>query len=120
MLTACGNKGYYVSFSRRAAVVEVQWPNLYLAYLKYGEYSPEHAAQLTRELLALPARPTALVVNGDVLMPGVLEAVAASALRVPEDIAILNYGDCEHSPCAFFRKRSDEEKRGHSCFLRSH
>ncbi len=50
-------------------------------------------AEAVRPLLALDARPTALVCAGDVLALGAMRAIHEDGLRVPEDLAVIGYGD---------------------------
>lgn len=50
-------------------------------------------AVAVQPLLALDERPTAIVCAGDVLAMGAMRAVTETRLRVPQDIAIIGYGD---------------------------
>jgi DNA-binding LacI/PurR family transcriptional regulator len=51
------------------------------------------AAQMFERLWSAPARPTAIVTAGARLTAGVLEAVTRLAVRVPEEISVVGYGD---------------------------
>lgn len=53
----------------------------------------EDSYQATRHLLALPARPTALLVVNDLLAIGSLRAIVDCGLRVPQDISLFGYDD---------------------------
>lgn len=53
----------------------------------------EDSYQATRQLLAMPDRPTALLVINDFLAIGVLRAIADHGLRVPDDISVFGYDD---------------------------
>ena len=44
-------------------------------------------------LLALDERPTAIVCAGDVMALGAIRAIGEAGLRVPEDVAVIGYGD---------------------------
>lgn len=47
----------------------------------------------TAELLALPDRPTALLVGNSLMTLGALESIQAAGLRIPEEIALVGYDD---------------------------
>ena len=49
----------------------------------------------TERLLQLPDRPTAIITLGSQALGGTLRAIAASALRIPEDISLVCFGDTE-------------------------
>ncbi|MFD7923549.1 LacI family DNA-binding transcriptional regulator [Streptomyces sp. NPDC059740] len=51
-------------------------------------------------LLGLPDRPTAVFCANDLLALGVLQAVFAAGLRVPEELAIVGYDDIEFAAAA--------------------
>ena len=46
-----------------------------------------------RRLLALDERPTAVVCAGDVVALGVIHGLREAGLRVPQDVAVIGYGD---------------------------
>ncbi len=54
-------------------------------------YSEEGGFTATMELLSRPVRPTAIFAGADVAAIGMLEAVHAAGLRVPEDISLAGY-----------------------------
>lgn len=58
-----------------------------------GDYSRASGAAAVSEVLARSARPTAVVVDSDLMALGVLDAAAAAGLRVPEDLAVLAWDD---------------------------
>jgi LacI family transcriptional regulator len=62
-------------------------------YQKPTDFSREAGYHAVSSLLALPNPPTALFVASNVLAIGALEAVRASGLRVPEDIALVCFED---------------------------
>ncbi|MFF5970304.1 LacI family DNA-binding transcriptional regulator [Streptomyces sp. NPDC012769] len=51
-------------------------------------------------LLGLPTRPTAVFCANDLLALGVLQALYAAGVRVPEDMAIVGYDDIEFAAAA--------------------
>ena len=51
------------------------------------------ASRQRGRLLALDERPTAIVCAGDVVALGVIHGVRETGLRVPNDVAIIGYGD---------------------------
>ena len=55
--------------------------------------SIEDSYQAARQLLALPARPTALLVINDLLAIGALRAIRDLNLYVPQDISVFGYDD---------------------------
>jgi DNA-binding LacI/PurR family transcriptional regulator len=55
------------------------------------------ASALTVELLALERPPTAIVAGADTLTLGVLEALRAQGLRVPDDIAVVSFDEPTHA-----------------------
>lgn len=58
-----------------------------MAYYNY----PAGAAEATRSLLRLAARPTCIFYQDDYAATGGLDALAAEGLRVPEDVSVVAY-----------------------------
>lgn len=54
-------------------------------------HSTRHGREGTARLLALPQRPTCILMTDDYSALGGMEAIAQAGLRVPEDIAIVGY-----------------------------
>lgn len=50
-----------------------------------------------RELLRLPARPTAVICGNDLQAFGVYAAAAESGLRVPDDLSVVGFDDLEYA-----------------------
>ena len=67
-------------------------------YIKTGPFGREVAHRLTRELLSLENRPTAIFAASDTQAFGVLESVAAHGLAVPEDVSVVGFDDVELAP----------------------
>ena len=64
-------------------------------YVRRGPYGRESALELTRELLALRRRPTAIFAASDVQAFGVLDAAARAGLSVPGDLSVIGFDDIE-------------------------
>jgi DNA-binding LacI/PurR family transcriptional regulator len=64
-------------------------------YVRRGPFGRESALALTRELLALRRRPTAIFAASDVQAFGVLDAAARAGLGVPGDLSVIGFDDIE-------------------------
>src|SRR5919108_172649 len=64
-------------------------------YVGFGDdaWSVHSGMRATRDILALPSRPTALVAAGDTLAVGAIQAARDVGLRVPEDVAVVSFDD---------------------------
>lgn len=62
-------------------------------YVKLGEFSPKCGYSLTRELLELEDRPTAIFAINDSLAIGCYRAVNEGGLRIPDDVSVVGYND---------------------------
>ena len=56
----------------------------------YSHPTPRGGWDAAQELFVGPVSPTALVVMNDRALPGVLQAIAARGLRVPEDVSVVS------------------------------
>jgi LacI family transcriptional regulator len=65
------------------------------AYVKRGPFGRESAGRLTRQLLELRRRPTAIFAASDVQAFGVLDAAARAGVAVPEDLSVIGFDDIE-------------------------
>jgi DNA-binding LacI/PurR family transcriptional regulator len=65
------------------------------AYVKRGPFGRESAGRLTRQLLELRRRPTAIFAASDVQAFGVLDAAARAGLAVPDDLSVIGFDDIE-------------------------
>ncbi len=64
------------------------------ALLKWGSslfYTMEYGAQATEELLGLPDPPTAIFAGNDFVALGVLGALTAFQIRVPDDMSVVSF-----------------------------
>ena len=59
----------------------------------YGEFSLESGYQMTRSLLALPSRPTALFAGNNFIAIGALKALHDAGLVVPEKMSVVAFDD---------------------------
>jgi LacI family transcriptional regulator len=65
------------------------------AYVRRGPFGRETAGRLTRRLLALKTRPTAVFAASDVQAFGVIDAVARAGLSVPGDVSVIGFDDID-------------------------
>jgi DNA-binding LacI/PurR family transcriptional regulator len=81
-----------------------------------GDSRQASGRDLTHKLLALPERPTALLVGNNLMTLGALEMIHQKGLRIPEDVAILGYDDMPwalalNPPLTAVRQPGDEVGR---------
>jgi DNA-binding LacI/PurR family transcriptional regulator len=58
-----------------------------------ADYTSEHGAEATRELLRAPQRPTAILYDNDVMALAGLKAIQSAGLRVPSDVSVVAWED---------------------------
>jgi len=80
--------------------MEVGGAEIQSGYVRHGPHVRSVARRLTEELLARRHRPTAIFAASDAQALGVLEAVRAAGLRVPEDLSVVGFDDVEVSSYA--------------------
>ncbi|MBE1537153.1 LacI family DNA-binding transcriptional regulator [Actinomadura algeriensis] len=61
--------------------------------VRYGDFHHEGGFARTRELLALPDRPTAIFAGSDQQAMGAYQAARLAGLRVPEDLSVVGFDD---------------------------
>lgn len=66
-------------------------------YIKMGDWERESGYRLTKELLALPEPPTAILSMNDVMVVGVLEAASEAGVKVPADLSVIGFDNREFS-----------------------
>ena len=76
-------------FYRACEELGLEIPEEYIRECVY--HDPDRCAQATRELLALPDRPTCILFPDDFSYIGGLNALMEAGLRVPEDISAVGY-----------------------------
>ena len=64
-----------------------------------GNASTSGATEAAHALLSLPRRPTAIVAGNNMATIGVMRAIGARGLRVPEDISVVGFDDFEWADC---------------------
>jgi LacI family transcriptional regulator len=62
-------------------------------FIIYGEFSVDSGYQMTRGLLALPYRPTALFAGNNFIAIGALKALHDAGLAVPEMMSVVGFDD---------------------------
>ena len=96
-----GQPGFATAIERtegfRAALVERGLP--VDETMIHAGASIDGAAAVATELLLRSDRPSALAVGNNMSMIGVMRAVRAAGLRVPEDIALVGFDDFEWADC---------------------
>jgi DNA-binding LacI/PurR family transcriptional regulator len=61
--------------------------------VRIAAFLPEEGEAAMEELLALPERPTAVFAASDVVAIGVMGAIQAAGLKVPDDVAVVGFDD---------------------------
>lgn len=77
------------SFLRTMHEAGIDVPEDYLVHSIY--HNPAAARAATEQLLALPERPTCIIMSDDYAALGGMEAIRAHGLRIPEDISVAGY-----------------------------
>ncbi|MEP7054523.1 MAG: LacI family DNA-binding transcriptional regulator [Actinomycetota bacterium] len=78
----------------RAGMAEFDLP-VPAEYVVHGDFFHESGHSRMQDLLALPDRPTAVFVAGDLMAIGAMRAIAEAGLHVPQDISVLGFDDVE-------------------------
>lgn len=78
-------------YAAALAAAGLVWDDTLVVHV--NDHALEAGANAARQLLASPAPPTAIVCAGDVLALGAIHAIRDADLRVPEDVAVIGYGD---------------------------
>jgi LacI family transcriptional regulator len=68
-------------------------------YLVTGSATTDGAAAATCALLSLPDPPTAIVAGNNMATIGVMRAIRAHGLRVPNDVSVAGFDDFEWADC---------------------
>jgi LacI family transcriptional regulator/LacI family repressor for deo operon, udp, cdd, tsx, nupC, and nupG len=84
--------------------------------VRQGDSRQGSGRELTRELLELPERPSALLVGNNLMTLGALEMIHQKGLRIPEEVAIVGYDDMPwalalNPPLTAVRQPGDEVGR---------
>lgn len=65
--------------------------------VRHGQFTRDSGYTLTKEILAEPTAPTALVCGDDEVAMGAIDAVMDQGLRVPEDVAVVGFDDVPYA-----------------------
>ena len=76
----------------RQALTEHDIP-LEESLVRPAAFLPESAEAAVEDLLALPERPTAIFAASDVVAIGVMSAIQAAGLSIPDDVAVVGFDD---------------------------
>ncbi len=77
------------SFYRTLEELQVTVPESYVLECEYNE--PASVYRATNRLLALPNRPTCILISDDYAALGAYDAIASEGLQIPGDISIAGY-----------------------------
>ncbi|HKT05152.1 MAG TPA: LacI family DNA-binding transcriptional regulator [Rugosimonospora sp.] len=83
-----------------AAVAEAGLPDSALTVLEVAQMTVASGRDAGSRLLGLARRPTAVFCVNDLVALGVLQAMFAAGLRVPDDMSIVGYDDIEFAAAA--------------------
>ena len=64
-------------------------------YIRKGDFRREGGLAVTKELLRLEERPTAIFAANDLTALGVLQAVKEEGLAIPQDVAVVGFDDIQ-------------------------
>ncbi len=67
------------------------------ALIALGDYTTESGIQLSRELLSLKDRPTAIFASNDQMAMGVYQVAEEMGLRIPEDLSVVGFDNITES-----------------------
>ncbi|MDR7303724.1 LacI family transcriptional regulator [Haloactinomyces albus] len=95
-LAQCQDRGVGAA----AAIEEAGLPSEALTVLETQRLDVSSGKDAGARLLGLRPRPTAVFCANDLLALGVLQAMFAAGVRVPEDIALVGYDDIEFAEAA--------------------
>jgi LacI family transcriptional regulator len=66
-------------------------------YVMLGGWLHGRARDLTEQVLKLPEPPDAVFCASDVMAIGAMAAIEEAGLRIPEDVAVVGFDDCEYA-----------------------
>lgn len=66
-------------------------------YVKIGNFKFDDGIEITKELLALKNRPTAIFAASDTMAVGALHTALSKGFQVPQDISIIGFDDIEYA-----------------------
>ena len=78
-----------IGFHRTCEELGLEIPDEYIVECVY--HDPDRCAEATRQLLALPDRPTCILFPDDFSYIGGMNVLLEAGLRIPEDISVVGY-----------------------------
>ena len=69
--------------------------------VKFGEYRSISGERLTHQLVAASNRPTAIFAANNVIALGVIDALSAHDMRIPQDMALVSFDDLPNTSRLF-------------------
>ncbi len=93
-----GNKEYRISqermigYKKALAMNEIPIKD---NYIFYGDFNYKSAYKITKEILEMEDRPTAIFVTSNMMILGCMKAVFEKEIKVPEDIAIMGFDNID-------------------------
>lgn len=64
-------------------------------YIFYGNYQHQSAYEVTKEMLKMKDRPTAVFVSSNMMVLGCIKALNEEKIKIPEDMAIIGFDKIE-------------------------
>lgn len=79
-------QGFYAAYEKRGLTVDS-------SLLFYGESDTQVGRTVTEQILAMNPRPTAILSSNNLMTIGVMQAIRAANISVPEDMALAGFDD---------------------------
>ena len=86
--TACRESGYKKALENAGIEFDA-------SLIKYGDYGFKSGLELTKQLLSIEKKPTAIFAVSDMMAIGGAKAVRENGLKIPEDMAIMGFDDID-------------------------
>ncbi|MFD3157605.1 LacI family DNA-binding transcriptional regulator [Haloimpatiens sp. FM7330] len=64
-------------------------------YIFYGDYTHEKAYEITKQIMSMEDRPTAIFVSSNIMILGCIRAFYEENIRIPEDMAIIGFDEVD-------------------------
>lgn len=63
-----------------------------------SQFTAESGYLAAKQILSLPAKPTAFLISSNVIIVGVLEAIFEAGLSIPDDVSVIGFADLSATP----------------------